>query len=169
MPNIGPTPRPFGGYVNAKGGVSRGLEFSATAKPTKSTDIFSSYTFTNSDQVEPQIGGTGIYESLVVPKHSYTAVVTQRFDRAWASFDFVGSSSYLGPIFQSNFPYRSYVFRFKGTRKADLTGGYDIPMNSEKLKLTLFGTIENLFNQEYYESGFRTARITGRAGFRFSF
>ena len=35
--SIGSTPRPFGGYVNQKGGIARGGEFSATVRPAHTT------------------------------------------------------------------------------------------------------------------------------------
>ncbi len=53
--DIGGVRRDFGGYENQKGGLARGGEFSASARPTGSTDIFASYTFTNSDQRSPQV------------------------------------------------------------------------------------------------------------------
>ncbi|HSK73912.1 MAG TPA: TonB-dependent receptor, partial [Pyrinomonadaceae bacterium] len=67
VPNIGNTPRPFGGYINTKGGVARGAEFSGQVKATGSTDVFASYTFTNSDQREPQVSGSGIIKTLGIP------------------------------------------------------------------------------------------------------
>jgi vitamin B12 transporter len=169
VPPIGTTPRPFGGFINAKGGISRGAEFSGTFKPTRSTDIFTSYTFTNSDQAEPQIDFTNVYETLVVPKHQFSLVATQRFHRFWVNFDFIASSDYLGPIFESGFPFRSFVYRFKGIRKGDVTAGYELPGFKEKMHFTIFGTIENVFDQDYYESGFRNAGINGRGGVRVSF
>ena len=51
------TPRPFGGYLNTKGGIARGGEFSGQIKATSSTDFFASYTYTNSDQRVPQVAG----------------------------------------------------------------------------------------------------------------
>ncbi|MBK9768955.1 MAG: hypothetical protein IPP63_19155 [Chloracidobacterium sp.] len=58
--NIGSTSRPFGGYVNQQGGIVRGGEFSVKAKATRSTDIFASYTVTNSLQRTPQVTGIRI-------------------------------------------------------------------------------------------------------------
>ncbi|HMJ08421.1 MAG TPA: TonB-dependent receptor, partial [Pyrinomonadaceae bacterium] len=46
-PDIGSTTRSFGGYINTNGGIARGAEFSAKLRPTASTDIFASYTYTN--------------------------------------------------------------------------------------------------------------------------
>lgn len=158
------TPRDFGGYLNTKGGIARGAELSGTIKPTGSTDVFASYTFTNSDQRVSQVPSVGIIETLGIPKHQFTLTATQRLQRAWVNLDFLAESSYLAPL---GFPTR--VFRFRGNRKADLTGGYTIPFRGEKLNLRLYGTIENLFDYEYFENGFRTFGRTARLGLNFGF
>ncbi|CAN5762389.1 TonB-dependent receptor [soil metagenome] len=168
VPNIGTTPRPFGGYLNTKGGIARGAEFSGQFAMSDSTDIFASYTFTNSDQRVPQVRGNANIETLGIPKNQFTLVATQRFKRAWVNFDFLATDSYLAPIF-SNSSFQTYIYRFKGNRRADLTGGYTIPLRNEKLNLRLFGTIENLFDYEYFENGFRTVGRNVRAGLAFGF
>ena len=165
---IGTTTRPFGGYLNTKGGIARGGEFSGKFRATDSTDIFASYTYTNSDQRVPQVSGSRIVETLGIPKHQYTMVATQRFKRAWINFDFLATSNYLAPIF-SNQTFNTYIYRFRGNRKADLTAGYTFPMNNEKFNLRVFGTIENLFDDEYYENGFRTFGRNARIGLSFGF
>lgn len=167
-PPIGSTGRPFGGYANQKGGIARGGEFSATVKPTGSTDIFASYTFTNSDQRRPQVSGSGVIESLGIPKHQFTLVATQRIKRFWVNADVLAASDYLAPIF-SNSTYNSYVYRFDGNRRIDLTGGYTFPLSKEKFSLRVFGTVENVLDQDYFENGFRTPGRNGRVGVSFGF
>jgi len=170
VPNIGTTMRPFGGYINQVGGISRGAEFSAKARATSSTDIFASYTFTNSDQRSPQVTGSGITTTLGIPDHQFTLVATQRIRRFWVNFDLLVTSSYLAPIFDTNaFTFQTYIYRFKGNRKGDLTGGYTFGFRREKMTLRLYGTVENVFDQEYYENGFRTARAVGRFGLSLGF
>ena len=164
VPNIGTTIRPFGGYFNTKGGIARGGEFSGDVRVSDSTDVFASYTFTNSDQNVPQAANTGIIQTLGIPKHQFTLVATQRFKRAWVNFDFLAASSYLAPL---GFPAR--VFRFDGNRRADLTGGYNVPLKGERFNLRVFGTIENLLGDDYYENGFRTFDRNGRVGLSFGF
>ncbi len=161
-------PRPFGGYLNTKGGIARGAEFSANFKATDSTDVFASYTFTNSDQRAPQVSGNRNIETLGIPKHQFTLVATQRIKRFWANIDFLATSDYLAPIF-SNSTFATYIYRFKGNRKADLTAGYTFPFRQEKLNLRVYGTIENLFDYDYYENGFRTFGRTARIGMNFGF
>jgi len=165
---IGMTQRPFGGYENQKGGIARGAEFSGSVKPTRSTDIFASYTFTNSDQRQPQVTGSGVIETLGIPKHQFTLVVTQRIEKFWVNFDFLAASSYLAPVF-SNTSFNSYVYRFQGNRRGDLTAGYTFGWKQDRLNLRVFGTIENLFDDEYFENGFRTPGINGRIGVNFGF
>ncbi|MDQ3321697.1 MAG: TonB-dependent receptor [Acidobacteriota bacterium] len=167
--NIGTTTRPFGGYLNTKGGVSRGAELSAQVRATDSTDVFTSYTFTNSDQRAPQVAGTQILQTLGVPVHQFTLVATKRFgNRLSVNFDFVATSDYLAPIF-SNQTFRTYVYRFGGNRKGDLTARYEFPLRSENLRLVVKGTIENVFDYDYYENGFRTFGRTARAGVGLNF
>ncbi|MGI8556208.1 MAG: hypothetical protein ACR2LT_07625, partial [Pyrinomonadaceae bacterium] len=93
---------------------------------------------------------------------------TQRFGGAWVNFDFLAADSYLAPIF-SNTTFTTYVYRFKGNRRGDLTGGYTFLLNDGKLSLRVYGTIENLFDDNYYENGFRTFGINGRVGLSFGF
>jgi hypothetical protein len=165
--DVGTTPRPFGGYLNQKGGIARGAEFSATVKPTTSTDIFASYTFTNSDQREPQVTGSGVIDTLGIPKHQFTLVATQRIKRFWASLDLLVASNYLAPIF-SNATFNSYVYRFRGNRRGDLTACYTFNFGSD-LGLRVFGTIENVFGDRYFENGFLTPGRNGRVGLALSF
>ncbi|MFN3329774.1 MAG: TonB-dependent receptor plug domain-containing protein, partial [Pyrinomonadaceae bacterium] len=166
--NIGTTQRPFGGYFNTQGGIARGGEFTTEAKIAKTTSIFASYTYTNSDQRQPQVAGSGIIETLAIPKHQFTLVATQKIKPFWINFDLLATSSYLAPIF-SNSTFRNYIYRFDGNRKADLTVSYEVPIKKENLRLRISGTVENIFNDEYYENGFRTFGRYGRIGFGFSF
>ncbi len=171
-----PQPDPFGrnnndsggGYLNIKGGIARGGEFSADIKATRSTDIFTSYTFTNSDQRASQVSGSGVISTLGIPEHQFTMVATQRYKQFWVNFDLLVSSSYLAPIF-SNSVFRTYVYRFDGNRRGDLTAGYTFKLGGDKYDLRLFGTIENVFDNEYFENGFRTAGANGRVGLAFGF
>ncbi len=168
VPAIGTTLRPFGGYINTKGGIARGAEFSAKMRPFDSTDVFASYTLTNSDQRTAQVTGNANIKTLGIPTHQFTLVATQRFRRAWVNFDFLATSDYLAPVF-SNQTFKTYVYRFKGNRKGDLTAGYTIPFRGEKLNLRLFGTIENVFDYYYFDNGFLTSGRTARIGVSFGF
>ncbi len=167
VPSIGSTERPFGGYQNGKGGTSRGGEFSVKAKASSTTDLFASYTYTDSVQLTPQLSGSGILNTLGVPDHQFTLVATQRYKRFWVNFDYLATSSYLAPIFSNTF-FTTRIYRFEGNRKGDLTAGYTFAIKGDK-SLRLYGTVGNVFDQEYYENGFRTAGATGRFGLSFGF
>ena len=166
--NIGSTQRPFGGYVNQKGGIARGGEFSATVKPSGSTDIFTSYTFTNSDQREPLVAGSGVIDAIGIPMNQFTIVATQRVKRFWVNADVLIASDYFAPLF-SNSTFNTYVYRFDGNRRIDITAGYAFPLKGEKLNLRLFGSVENMLDQIYFENGFRTPGRNGRIGISLGF
>src|SRR5205814_2611877 len=126
------------------------------------------YTFTNSDvrnfrrPTSMTLASTD-RKAYGIPDHQFTLVATQRFARAWVSFDFLATSNYLAPIF-SNSTFNTYIYRFKGNRKGDLTAGYTFGFKKDSRTLRAYGTVENVFNQEYYENGFRTAKATARLG-----
>ena len=170
VPSIGNTTRDFGGYENQKGGIARGFEFSVDIKATSSTNIFASYTYTNSDQRLSQVSGSGILRTLGIPTSQFTLTATQRIKRLWVNADFLSTNSYLAPIFDTNsFRFQTYIYRFKGNRRLDLTAGYTFSINKDKFNLRVFGTTENLLDYEYFENGFRTAGINGRVGVSFGF
>lgn len=168
---INPLTDPFGrffGFLNTGGGLARGFEFSATSSPNRMLDIFVSYTFTNSDQRSPQVGGSGIISSLAIPEHQFATVVTHRIGkRVLINFDLTATNDYLAPIFDS-VTFASRVYRFRALVKADAGASYEFPM-SERRRLRLFGYVDNIFDRENFESGFQTPGRTARAGASLSF
>ena len=157
----------FGGYVATDGGIARGVELSMTATPTHTLNLSAAYTYTKSLQRTPQVSGT--LRSLVIPDHQFSFVATQRFGRRFlVNFDLSASSDYLGAIFNP-VTFGSRAYRFGGIAKADLGASYTMPLAGESRSLRLFGYVDNLFNREYFESGFRTPGRVGRAGVIFVF
>nr|MBA3352005.1 hypothetical protein [Blastocatellia bacterium] len=137
------------------------------------TDLFASYTFTNSDIRNfrrPPIGTVASRDrkAFGIPDHQFTLVVTQRIKRLWINLDLLATGSYLAPVF-SNTTFNRYTYRFGGNRRADLTAGYTFPLRKDTMSLRLFTTIENLFDHEYFENGFRTPGRNGRVGLSFAF
>ncbi|MDX6612725.1 MAG: vitamin transporter [Blastocatellia bacterium] len=156
----------FGGYVNTNGGIARGVELSMTATPSASLNLTAAYTYTKSLQRTPQV--PGVLRSFVTPDHQFSLVVTQRFgSRVLVNFDLAASSDYLAPVFNSS-TFASRAYRFSGLAKADLGGSYTLPLG-ESRSLRFFGYVDNLFNRQYFESGFRMPSRTGRAGAALSF
>jgi iron complex outermembrane receptor protein len=156
----------FGGYLNSNGGIARGAEVELRATPTRTLNLTAAYTFTKAQQRMPQVPGT--IRSLVIPDHQFSLVATQRIGRRLlVNFDFSASSNYLGGVFDPLTFGRA--FRFKGLAKADLGASYSLPLGDDKRQIRFFGYVENLFDREYFESGFRTPGRTGRAGASFIF
>lgn len=156
----------FGGYVNTSGGIARGVELSLTATPLRALSISAAYTYTKSLQRRPQLAG--VLRSLGIPDHQFSLGATQRLGRRiLITFDLAASSDYLAPIFNP-VTFGSRAYRFRGMAKADLGGSYKLPLG-ESRSLRFFGYVDNLFDREYFESGFRTPGRTGRAGASFSF
>src|SRR5690606_15083678 len=90
----------FGGYLNRPGGIARGVELSAETSVARSLSISAAYTYTNSIQRTPQVAGSGVIRSLVIPAHQFNVLVTQRFARRLTlNFDLAATSSYLAPIY----------------------------------------------------------------------
>src|SRR6266446_1959563 len=156
----------FGGYRNTNGGIARGAELSLTATPTRTLSLSAAYTYTKGLQRTPQVPGT--LRSLVIPDHQFSLVATQRFGpRFLVNFDLSASSDYLGAIFDPK-TFASRAYRFRGLAKADLGASYTVPLK-ESRSLRFFGYVDNLFDREYFESGFRTPGRVGRAGAMFVF
>ena len=157
----------FGGYVNTNGGIARGAELSMTATPTRTLNLSAAYTYTKTLQRTRQVPGT--LRSVGIPDHQFSLVATQRLGRRFLiNFDFSASSDYLGAIFDPvTFVSRGY--RFRGLAKADVGASYTLPLTGELRSLRFFAYVDNLFDREYFESGFRTPGRTGRAGAMFVF
>ncbi|MCS6805779.1 MAG: TonB-dependent receptor [Acidobacteriota bacterium] len=156
----------FFGYANGLGGLARGVEVSASISPIRSLDIFAAYTYTNSDEVAPNAAGTTRVFGL--PDHQFSIQLNQRLRRFNINFDLTAFSNHDFPLFAPFRPFSSGVFRFQGYAKADLTVSYPIAL-SERLRLQLFGKIENLFDDDYFEEGFRAPGAVGLGGIRFQF
>lgn len=163
-------------YYNFDRHFSRGVEFSASVKAASSTDVFASYTYTNSDvrnfrrgtNSPPLNVASSDRKAYGIPDHEFTLVFTQRFKRFWVNLDLLATSSYLAPIF-SNSTFGTYIYRFAGNRRGDLTAGYTFRRKKDSMTLRLYGTVENIFAYDYYENGFRTTGRTGRIGLTFGF
>ena len=136
------------------------------ARPSRTTQIQSSYTYTNADERRSALVG-GILQSIRVFPHSFTAQLTQQVTRRLqVAADFLGASDYVSGSFFTGSGNRPYLF--DGPRKLDLAATYTVATGERRaLKFTL--RVENALNQEYFEDGFRTPRCWATAGMRFSF
>jgi outer membrane receptor protein involved in Fe transport len=136
------------------------VETSLEAAPARGLDIRASYTYTNSDRFVPALG---LQQQFVIPKHLFGFSVSERWRALLLSFDLNRTGSYLAPV---GFP--TVVLRFNGYTKADAFASYERALN-ERVVLILFGGAENLFDEEYFENGFRAPGAVGRGGFSFRF
>jgi iron complex outermembrane receptor protein len=155
----------FGGYRRVNGGRAQGFELSATAA-TGGLRLGASYTFTDAEP--PTEGFEELVQAYGVPKHQFTIVATQRIGKNfYVNVDLALSNSYMAPVFDTaTFTSRSY--RFDGIRKADVGASYTWELSGDG-NLRLFAKVDNLFDQDYYENGFRTVRRIGYGGVAFEF
>ena len=153
------------GYRNEAGGISRGVEVSASAAATRTLYLRGAYTYTNAVNRQPV---DGIWQTYVVPGNMFTLLATERVTpRLTVSFDLVASDNYLYPMYDP-FTYANVPFRFPGQKRAGVSLNYRLPL-SDTRALRFYGTVRNLFDQNYFEGGFRTPPILGLGGMQFEF
>ncbi len=149
-----------GGYRNTGGGIARGVEFSATAAATRSLQLTGSYTYTDARQQIPLVAG--VWQTYEIPRQQYSLSATQRLSpRLTTFFAFTGSSTYLASV-------SGRAFRFDGPARGQLGLSYRKPL-SEFRAVRFFVKADNLFNQTYFENGFRTPGFTFTGGTQFEF
>jgi vitamin B12 transporter len=155
----------FGGFVNRPGGLSRGVETYFNTSPLRGMDLRASYTFTNSDRTVP---GLGLQPEYVIPRHLIGLSLNQRYRALLFNFDLNRTGSYISQVFENNFPFRMAEMTFSGYTKAGVFVSYE-RRQTERVTVVLFGGVENVFNQRYYENGFLAPRALGRGGVRVKF
>ena len=147
-----------GGFVNFPGGISRGVEAYVEAAPFRGGNLRGSYTYTNSDRFA--LPG-GLQAQFVTPSHQFGLSYVQRYRRLIASLNLNHVGEYLAPIFP-------VTYRFDGFVKLDLYGTYEHPL-SERASLLLFGGVDNVLNEHYFENGFRAPGAVGKGGVKVRF
>jgi vitamin B12 transporter len=165
---------PYGrpdGYYDTGGGISRGVEISGDAHPTRHTLITASYTYTNAlDKVSQYYTGTAV-DPLQTPRvlpHEVKIVATQDFGKhVDAALDFDCGSSYLFPLFGYDFS-ASTAYRFKGPRQLGLSAGYTLPLGEHR-SVRFYTRVSNALDQDYYQDGFRTPGRWAVGGLHFAF
>ena len=154
----------FGGYRNTGGGQARGVEVSVQAAPAASSSLRVAYTYTDSVSETPTIG-EDFYGIPGLSDHMFTLTATQWIaQRVNVAFDlFAVSDYYLSPYGAGG---RQMIFG--GPVKADLVVRYDLP-TGDALRLDLYGKVDNLFNNFYYEDGFLGPGRWAIGGLRFRY
>ncbi|MEI9972217.1 MAG: hypothetical protein WDO73_09265 [Ignavibacteriota bacterium] len=164
---IDPATDPWGrflGYLNSRGGISRGVELSAAAAPTRTLNVSASYTYIDAIERVPIV--SNVLRTFVVPKNQFSFMATERAtSRLLLTLDTRDSSNYLAPVYGDTV---TQVYRFTGMRKVNLGASYRLPL-SEFRAVRFFGRTENIFNDTYFESGFPTPGRTAMGGLQFEF
>ncbi len=155
----------FSGYANQPGGLARGIESFLDAAPARRTSIRASYTFTNSDR---SVTGRGLQPEYVIPRHLFGVNFNQRYKSLSFNVDLNRTGSYIAPVFENNFPFRMAELKFDGYTKADIYVNFERRV-SERVLAVFFGGLDNLFDQRYFENGFRAPGAVARAGVNFKF
>jgi outer membrane receptor protein involved in Fe transport len=124
-----------------------------------------SYTFTNSDR---NVAGVGLLPEFVIPRHLFSVSLSQSFRRLQFSAEVNRTGSYIAPVFENDFPFRSANLKFDGYTKVDIFGSYRRPIG-ERVEAVFFAGAENLFNQRYFENGYLAPGIMGKGGLKFEF
>jgi vitamin B12 transporter len=165
---VRPATDPFGrtsGYINGSGGISRGVEFAAEARPIKTLTLSGSYTYVN-ENTDRDISVAGFWKILGVPAHTASVVATKYWGRKLdTTFYLFRSSLYYTSFFAVT---RSRAFEFPGFTKGTLVASYRVWEN-ERRSARLYGKVDNLFNQRYYQNGWLAAGATAIAGIGYSF
>ncbi len=164
---IHPATDPFGrfiGYLNTQGGISRGVETSATCAPTRSLRVTGAYTYVNAIERTPIVGD--VLRTFVAPRNQFSLLVTEQpTSRLLLTFDTLESSSYLAPIYGDVV---TQTYRFDGIHKVNVGASYRIPIR-EYRAIRFFARANNIFNQTYFESAFLTPGRTASGGLQFEF
>jgi iron complex outermembrane receptor protein len=160
----------FSGYENLQGGLSRGAELSATISPTRSLNLSAAYTFVNAAERTPVVAP--ILRTFVIPRHQFSATAAQRIGpRVLLTFDTLDSGDYLAPVFgdgsSPNF-FAERALRFDGVRRVNAGASYRLPLGEFKA-VRFYVRGENLLDQDYFESGFRTPGRTAVGGMQLEF
>ncbi len=158
--------RRFSGYLNVGGGLSRGVEVEGEARPWRGMNLRASYTYTNADERSPILLG-GVLSAIRIHPHLVTFVAMQQLGkRVNVAFDFLGASDYLsGAFFVGG---GSRPFQFNGPRRGNLAVSYTLPL-TDRQSMQFFTRVENVFNQNYFEDGFRTPKAWAVGGIRYQF
>jgi iron complex outermembrane receptor protein len=152
---IAPATDPFGrsrGYRLVDGGTSRGVEITARIEPFRWIRASSSYAYTHA---KPPTGNPAdLPQAVAIPRHQFVATALQTISRSiQTSIDITMSGSYVAPISDRD-TFVSRTYRFHGIRRIDVGASYRRPLSS-RMSLRLFGKVNNLTGQAYFESGFR--------------
>jgi vitamin B12 transporter len=158
---------PFGrssGYRSADGRTARGIELSARLQPHRTLTVSVAYTFV--DAPPPAGNRDGLPRASAISAHQYSTLVTHILGPLQLSFELEAAGDHYVTLFDP-VSFGSRAYRFTGVTKGDLSGSYRIPIRPVGIRLV--GTVENVFDRDYFVQGFRTAGRTARGGLAVAF
>jgi iron complex outermembrane receptor protein len=160
---IRPETDPYGrvlGYHNSSGGFSRGIETAVEARPTGSLRLSGGYTYTRSETAE-DITVPGFFIVPGVHEHMTTFVATYEWnDRVDTTFDVFHG----GPMYTSYFAAgRPRAFKYGAFTRAAVVAGYRF-IDNARAPVRAYVKVDNLFNDTYYDNGWRALGRTAVAG-----
>jgi vitamin B12 transporter len=147
---------PWGKYGNASTTIkTKGLESFITLNPTSTINVNLGYTYTDKDA-----------EANYIPKNKLTAqFVYKPFVNTVFSLDYRNVGERTGSYYDSA-TFSTVTLDLPSYQLIDLNANYKLKNN----KVTLFGTVSNLFNEEYEETiGYNTRGRNVRLGIRLQF
>ena len=153
------------GYLNRQGGLARGVESFLESAPIAGMNLRASYTYTNSDRFVPSFG---LQPEYVIPNHLFGLSLNQYYRAFYFSLSLNRTGSYIAPVFENDFPFRTAELTFDGYTKVDLLGSYEYSL-SERMRMILFLGADNVFNEKYFENGFIAPGATARGGVKVQF
>jgi iron complex outermembrane receptor protein len=149
-----------GGYRNTRGGLARGTEFTGSAAATRSLELTAAYTYTDARERTPLV--PGVWQSYEIPRHQFSAFATERITSQWiAALGYGATSNYLASV-------SGRAFRFDGYSRAFALLSYRHPIGDRRA-IRLYGNAANLFNQTYFEKGYRVPGVTITSGMQVEF
>jgi iron complex outermembrane receptor protein len=150
------------GYINGSGGISRGLELGAETRPTSTTTVSGSYTYTRAN-TDRDLQARGFFRTFHTPRHTFNMVAIQRIgNRVNLAVDFGGTSEIFNPFIGAK------PFAFDGFTKTDVSASYQIrPTDAGGVKV--YTRIENVFNRNIYDQGNRLPKATIVSGLSYQF
>ncbi len=166
---IDPVSDPYGragGYRNTNGAMARGAELSAELAPTRSLTLNAAYTYTNARERSPLADGN--LRTYAIPGHQFAVSAVERLSaRLSMYFRLRCWSNYIYPIYDP-VSYSSRAYRFGAQQQAQLGASYRVPLD-ESRALRFYAHASNVFDQPYFESGYRMPGATARGGMQFEF
>jgi len=156
------TTDPFGrssGYYSTNGGLARGVEVETQAALWRGFQITGAYTHTRT--LERRMIAAGTLKTPRIYEHTVAIAASQTLRRVTLTANFLGSPEFIGVI-------SGRAVSWAGPRRLDATASYKLKIG-ERFKPELFGRVENMLGQNYYEDGFRTPGRWAVAGLRLSF